>query len=76
MRKTGLGQVASHLPWLFEAQSLGAAPDSERTRNYPKGLAVTVAEWAKGYQAIEFPSTPDLAKRIVPQGNSCAQQGT
>jgi hypothetical protein len=31
---------------LFEAQSIGPQPDPRRTRNYPPGLAETVAAWA------------------------------
>lgn len=35
---------------LFEAQSLGPRPNPRRTRNYPSGLADTVAEWAHRYR--------------------------
>jgi hypothetical protein len=35
---------------LFEAQSVGPDPNPSRRRNYPAGLAETVAEWAPRYQ--------------------------
>ena len=35
---------------LFEAQSVGPKPNPARTRNYPAGLAETVAEWAVRYR--------------------------
>lgn len=38
---------------LFEAQSLGPRPDPWHTRNYPPGLAGTVAEWAHRKHRLE-----------------------
>jgi hypothetical protein len=35
---------------LFEAQSVGPEPNPSRMRNYPVGLAETVAEWAPRYR--------------------------
>ena len=39
---------------LFEAQSVGLHPDPKRVRNYPAGLAPTVAKWAPRYRIAEI----------------------
>ncbi|WP_029373840.1 hypothetical protein [Mycobacterium sp. UM_WWY] len=45
---------------LYEAQSIGPQPDPRRARNYPAGLAETVAAWAPRYRLSEpdVPASP------------------